>query len=281
MSGRIFKEMIQANWKDKKSVCVGLDSDSDKIPAIIRAGEDKGITRFNCEIVDATRDLVCAYKPNVAFYESLGVFGTMALKATVGYIQAVAPNVPIIGDMKRGDTGKTNSKYAKSAFEYFGFDAITVNPYHGGKSLQSFLDFKNKGIFILCRTSDEGSDEFQDRDVVVGDRQVPFYQYVAHRVATAWNKNGNCGLVVGATYPEELALVRATVGGDMPILIPGIGEQGGDLEKTVKSGKRNMIINASRSVIFTSSGPDFAQAARKETVKLQKEINRYLLLQEA
>ena len=274
---RIFKEMIRSKWNAGKQVCVGLDSDSEKIPEILRGQGARGVSHFNCKIVDATHDLVCAYKPNVAFYESLGIFGTIALKATVSYINLVAPDVPVIGDMKRGDTGNSNLGYVKAAFEYFGFDAITVNPYPGREDgLQPFLDCKNKGIFILCRTSNKGAKNFQALNVIVGDRRIPLYQYVAHLVATDWNQNENCGLVVGATYPEELAQVRAIVGDDMPILLPGIGAQGGDLEASIKAGKKNLIINASRSIIFASSVPDFAQAARRETLKLHEAINQYL-----
>ncbi|MBI2626538.1 MAG: orotidine-5'-phosphate decarboxylase [Candidatus Nealsonbacteria bacterium] len=267
--------MIQAKFNERKSVCVGLDADSDKIPEAIKKGEDLGMARFNFAIVNATSDLVCAYKPNIAFYESLGAFGIVSLKATVGYIKTVAPDVLIIGDMKRADIGNTNLGYIKAAFEYFGFDAITVHPYLGREALQPFLDQKDKGIFVLCRTSNKGAKEFQDLKVVVGDRYIPLYQYVAHRVAADWNQNNNCGLVVGATYPEELAQVRAVVGDDMPILVPAIGAQGGDLEKTIKAGKKNMIINASRSIIFASSGSDFAEAARRETLKLHEAINGY------
>lgn len=268
MPERNFHEMVGVRWTEGKSVCVGLDSDPDKIP--------QPMGHFNFAIVDATSDLVCAYKLNTAFYESLGSFGVMALKATVSYIQAVAPDVPVIGDMKRGDIGNSNVGYAKSAFEYFGFDAITINPYPGMKALQTFLDYKDKGIFVLCRTSNEGSDEFQDLNVVVGDRLIPLYQYIAHRVASDWNKNGNCCLVVGATHPDELIKVRAIIGYKMPILVPGVGRQGGDLRKIIEAGEKNMIITASRSIIFASAGSDFAQAARKEVVKLQKEIDRYM-----
>lgn len=275
MPERVFREMVQAKWDEGKSVCVGLDSDHVKIPAMIKLEEeDRGMARFNFEIVNATHDVVCAYKPNLAFYEALGTLGHIALKATVNYIRFMAPEVPIIGDMKRGDIGNTNLGYVKEAFEYFGFDAITINPYPGMEALQPFLDQKNKGIFVLCRTSDKGAGEFQDKNILVSDRQMPLYLYVAHRVAKFWNRNRNCGLIVGAAYPEELSDVRVIAGEDMPILIPGIGAQGGKLQEIIKAGEKNMIINSSRAIIFVSSGPDFAEAARKETIKLQKEIDR-------
>lgn len=273
MAERIFGEMVRLKWGKGKYVCVGLDSEPDKIPQVIRRGADKGLLEFNAAIVDATSDLVCAYKPNVAFYESLGVFGMIALMGTVAYIKSVAPDVPIIGDMKRGDTDNTNLAYAKAAFDYFGFDAITVHNYFGKEAMRPFLERKDKGIFVLCKTSNKGTDEFQDLNVVILDRQIPLYLYVAYRVANFWNNNGNCGLVVGAAYPDKLAQVRAIVGDEMPILVPGIGNQGGDLKKTIKAGKKSLIISASRSIIFKSAGSDFAQAAREETIKLQKAID--------
>ena len=277
MAQRVFREMIQAKWAERKSVCVGLDTDRAKMPEIVRVGGGRDLSRFNSEIIDATKDLVCAYKINVAFYEAMGTLGTIALHATVNFARFAAPDVPIIGDIKRGDMCSTNLEYVKAAFEYFGFDAVTIHNYLGQKAMQPFLDMKNKGIFVLCRTSNEGADEFQDVNVIISDRQVPFYQHVAHRIANFWNQNKNCGLVVGATYPEELAQVRAIVGDEMPLLIPGVGNQGGDVKKTVKAAQDRMIINASRSIIFASSGPDFAKAARKATIKLQKEIGRHLL----
>jgi len=275
MAQRVFREMIQAKWAERKSVCVGLDTDRAKMPEIVRVGGGRDLSRFNSEIIDATKDLVCAYKINVAFYEAMGTLGTIALHATVNFARFAAPDVPIIGDMKRGDIDNTNLGYVKAAFEYFGFDAVTVHNYLGREAMRPFLDMKGKGIFVLCRTSNKGGGEFQNLSVVLGDRQMPLYQYVAHRVATAWNENGNCGLVVGATCPEELAQVRAIVGDDMPILLPGIGAQGGDLEASLKAGRKNLIVNASRSIIFASSGPDFAQAARRETLKLHEAISRF------
>ncbi len=190
-------------------------------------------------------------------------------------IHTVAPDVPVILDAKDMDIGNTNTGYVRMAFEYCQADAITINPYLGMEAAQPFLDQKDKGIIVLCRTSNKGSGEFQD---LLIKSDMPLYQYVASRVAKYWNKNGNCALVVGATYPNELAQVRRIVG-DMPILIPGIGVQGGDVEATVKAGRdsrgQGMIINASRSIIFASNGPDFAEAARRETLKLHNLINQY------
>lgn len=283
---RNFMELLRAQWDSGNFVCVGLDTDFEKIPTcLIQGGDTPGsgvyntIVLFNRVIVEATKDLVCAYKPNTAFYESFGHEGLKALNRTIAYIHEVAPDVPVILDAKRADIGNTNAGYVDAAFKYLGADAITVHPYLGAEALQPFLDCEDKGIIVLCRTSNKGAGEFQDQYIsVVPGCNMPLYQYVARQVATEWNKNGNCLLVVGATYPEELAQVRKIVG-DMPILIPGIGAQGGDVEKTVLAGRdsrgQGMIINSSRGIIYASSGPDFAEAARAETLKLHKLINQY------
>ena len=276
MSERNFKQLIEARWAEGKFVCVGLDSELGKIPASVHqkaAGRiSDAVVAFNRAIVDATKDIVCAYKPNGAFYEALGTSGINALLETILYIHKVAPDVPVILDAKRADIGNTNDGYVKAAFDFLQADAITVHPYLGAEALQPFLARGDKGIIVLCRTSNPGAGEFQDLTVF---GQGPLYRVVAWRVASKLNKNGNCALVVGATYPDELHEVRGLVG-DMPILIPGIGAQGGDLEKTVRAGKnsrgRGMIINSSRGIIFASSGEDFAEAARRETLKLHEAI---------
>ncbi|MBI3589291.1 MAG: orotidine-5'-phosphate decarboxylase [Candidatus Liptonbacteria bacterium] len=270
-------ELLRAQNARGHFVCVGLDSEFAKIPECVRSGRtaDVAIAAFNRAIVERTGDLVCAYKPNVAFYEAHGGAGIEVLRHTINDIRSLAPEVPVILDAKRGDIGNTNNGYVQMAFEYLGVDAITVHSYLGREALQPFLDRVDKGIFVLCRTSNPGASEFQNLPVNGG----PLYRFVARRVASEWNKNGNCGVVVGATYPEELVKVRAIVG-DMPILIPGIGAQGGDLEKTVAAGKdsfdQGMIINSSRGIIFASNGPDFAEAARRETQKLHDAITRCL-----
>jgi len=196
------------------------------------------------------------------------------LANTIKFIHQVAPEVPVILDAKRADIGNTNKGYVQAAFEELGVDAITVHPYLGKEALQPFLNRGDKGVFVLVRTSNPGAGEFQDLQV----NGEPLYQIVARQVATEWNKNNNCGVVVGATYPEELLLIRQVVG-DMPILIPGIGAQGGDVEKTVRAGKdsrgRGMIINSSRGIIFASAESDFPLAARRETIKLKNMINQY------
>lgn len=270
-----FNQKLQALWNQNKFVCVGLDPELTRIPACVRTGTAvDSIVRFNCAIVDATRDLVLAYKPNSAFFEAHGADGMDALRVTIAHIRTVAPDVPVILDAKRADIGNTNIGYCTSVFGWFDVDAVTVHPYLGAEALQPFLQAKDKGVIVLCRTSNAGAGEFQDL-LVHGE---PLYCMVAKRVASDWNVNGNCALVVGATYPNELARVRSLVG-DMPILIPAIGAQGGDVEQTVRAGKdsRNagMIISASRSIIFASSGEDFPAAARYEVDKLTTLINEF------
>lgn len=259
--------------KNNSLLCVGLDSDLKKIPRHLKSNEFP-IFQFNKDIIDATHDLVCAYKPNSAFYEAEGTGGISQLKQTVEYLKETYPDIPIILDAKRADIGNTNEAYVKYIFDYFGADAVTLHPYLGKESLKPFLDRIEKGIFILCRTSNPGAGEFQDLEF----DGKPLYQIVAERVVKEWNYNGNCGLVVGAPYPTELEIVRR-IAKDLPILIPGIGAQGGDAEKTVKAGidinGQNAIVSSSRSIIFASNGTDFSQKARIEAEKLRNEINNY------
>ena len=272
-----FMTKLASCWQRDSFVCVGLDSDYDQLPEVIKAGRsvEDALFHFNHEIIDATHDLVCAYKPNAAFYEAQGEEGLRALLKTVRYIRETYSHVPVILDAKRADIGSTNTGYVQSAFDYLGVDAITVHPYLGQEALAPFLARKEKGIIVLVRTSNPGAGEFQD--LPVGPQQEPLYQVVARHVAQQWNSNGNCAVVVGATYPGELQHVRAIVG-DMPILIPGIGTQGGEVAATVKAGQdsrgQGMIISASRSIIFASKGSDFASAARTATEQLRAEINR-------
>ncbi len=276
MSDRNFRQLLEAKWEEGKFLCVGLDSDLEKIPEAARQrGTRETIVNFNRAIIDATHDLVCAFKPNSAFYEAHGDEGWQALRETIQYIHEKAPEVPVILDAKRADIGNTNDGYAHSAFDHLHVDALTVNPYPGREALAPFLSRADKGIIVWCRTSNEGAGEFQD--LMVGGERL--YKVVARDGAKEWNKNGNCGLVVGATYPEELREVRAIVG-DMPILIPGIGAQNGDTHKAVSAAKdsrgKGMIINASRSVIFASSGADYAKAARAKAIELHSAITKAL-----
>lgn len=295
--GRNFMEMLRKKWNEGKFVCVGLDSELSKIPeaaqiscsdpgAFLGLDAEETIFGFNAAIIEETKDLVCAYKPNSAFYETHGTSGIAALYRTIWYIHDVAPDVPVILDAKRADIGNTNNGYAQMAFNYLKADAITVHPYFGGEALQPFLDYKDKGVIVLCRTSNPGAGELQNLEVsddVVPGTYIPLYKRVARQISNYWNKNGNCALVVGATYPDELREVRCIVG-DLPILIPGVGFQQKDVplrqqvQQVVDNGKdsrgQGMIINSSRGIIFASSGSDFAEAARRETQKLHDLINQ-------
>ncbi len=225
---------------------------------------------FNCTIVEATKDLVCAYKPNFAFYEEYGDEGLAALRHTMRYIHEAAPDVPVILDRKAGDIGNTNNGTAEMAFDWLKADAITVSPYLGGEALKPFLERKDKGIFVLVRTSNPGAGELQD--IVIDESiSLSLYQYVATRVAKEWNRYGNCAVVAGATHPTELSRIRQIIG-NLPILAPGIGAQGGDLEATMKAGMdsrgKGLIINSSRDVIF-------ADDPREKALQLHNLMNQY------
>lgn len=275
MKDRNFRQLLEAKWSSGNFVCVGLDSDYKEIPDSARRAQlVNTVFTFNSALVDATKDVVCAYKPNIAFYEAYGIDGWLALYETLRYIHTSAPDVPVILAANRADTAYANAGYVQGVFESLQVDAITVHPYLGADALQPFLARADKGIFVLCRTSDPGAREFQDLSV----NGEPLYCFVARRVARYWNRNGNCAVVVSATYPDELREVRGIVG-DMPILITEIGAQGGDVERTVSAGKdsrgQGMIINSSRDIIFASKGADFAEAARRETLKLRDMINQF------
>ena len=246
-------------------LCVGLDPD----PASMAVPD---VADFNRAIVDATADLVCAYKPNLAFYEALGSAGIVALERTVAHIRERAPDVIVIADAKRGDMASSSARYARALFETWRFDAATVNGYQGGEALEPFLSYEDKGVFVLCKTSNPGASEFQDIVLASGRR---LFEEVACRAAE-WNTRGNVGLVVGATYPDDLATVRGICPA-MPVLLPGIGAQGGDLEASVKAGVdsdgRGLVVSSSRGVIYASREPaDFATAARSAAVELRSRI---------
>jgi len=265
-------KISEISTENNSLLCIGLDSDINKIPFHIK-GTDNPQYNFNKAIIEATYDLVCAYKPNSAFYEAQGEEGIRQLKQTVYFVKENYPKIPVILDAKRADIGNTNEGYVKFAFDHLGADAITLHPYLGKDALKPFLERRDKGLFILCRTSNSGAGEFQDLEI----DGKPLYQVIAAKVAKDWNYNGNCGLVVGATYPKELDIVRHIVG-NIPILIPGIGAQGGDLEKTVQAGVDktglNALINSSRGIIFASTGVNFAEKAREEALKLKNLINK-------
>jgi len=250
-------KLDSAARRNKSRLCVGLDIDLSQLPKKYLDSEDP-IFNFNQHLVEKTSDLVCAFKPNIAFYESYGIYGLQALIRTIEFINEES-QVPVILDAKRGDVGHTALAYAKAIFEIYKADATTVNPYLGHDSLEPFLNYRDRGIFVLCLTSNAGFRDFQ-----TAGKAEPLYLSVARHVKE-WNHFGNCGLVVGATSAEELKDIRKIVG-DMPILIPGVGAQGGDLKNSVKYGGKRAIINASRSIIY-------ADNPRAEAEKLRAEIN--------
>jgi orotidine-5'-phosphate decarboxylase len=265
-----FVTRLRAAWDEKNSLaCVGLDPQIERLPAHI-AARASPIFQFNKAIIDATADLVCAYKPQFAHYAACEAEDQ--LERTIEYIHRAYPDIPVILDAKRGDVGSTAERYAIEAFERYGADAVTVNPYLGGDSLEPFLRYADRGVVILCRTSNPGARDLQDLDV--GGRKL--YAAVADLAATRWNSRGNCLLVVGATYPQELAEVRA-IAGDMPFLLPGVGAQGADVRAAVAAGQsadgRGLIVSSSRSIIHASSGADFAAAARAATLLLRDQVN--------
>lgn len=269
-----FQEKLDAIVKKNTSlVCVGLDPDLDKLPDHIKE-KDNPLFSFNKEIIDATADLVCAFKPNSAFYEAIGEEGIRELRMTCDYLKMTHPDVPIILDAKRADIGHTNDGYVQYAFDYLQVDAITVQPYLGSEAIAPFLKRTDKGIIVLCRTSNPGAGELQDLEI----KGKKLYEIIAEKVVNDWNKNNNCLLVIGATYPKELKEIRNIVG-DMTFLVPGVGAQGGEVADIVTHGlnskKAGMIISSSRGVIYAGNGVDFAQKSREACEKLKVEINTY------
>jgi orotidine-5'-phosphate decarboxylase len=269
-----FIDKLTAAWARNDSLlCVGLDPDVARFPAHLRDRPD-GIVEFCKAIIDATADLACAFKPQIAYFAALGAEDQ--LEAICRYLGERYPHIPLILDAKRGDIGATAHQYAREAFDRYGADAVTVNPYMGFDSVEPYLEWQDRGVIVLCRTSNAGGSDLQFLDV--GGQ--PLYQHVARLVAEKWNKNGQCALVVGATFPDELAQVRSLVG-DMPLLVPGIGAQGGDIEATVKSGRTangtGMMINSSRAILYAQpqGGEDFAAAARRVALETRDAINRY------
>lgn len=267
-----FIEKLKARWKSNNSlVCIGLDPDLNKIPDHIREMEQP-IYEFNRVIIDSTHDLVCAYKPQIAYYSAFGA--EHELELTIKYINKKYPDIPVILDAKRGDIGATAKMYAMEAFDRYGADAVTVNPYMGGDTLKPFLDREEKGVVILCRTSNQGAGDLQD----IESNNEKIYRIIARRAASDWNYNKNIMLVVGATYPEELGEIRA-ITGEIPFLVPGIGAQGGDVEKAVTNGRTpdgtGMAVNSSRGIIYADSSRNFYDAVRKAARDLRDEINIY------
>lgn len=260
-----FNDLIAQRIEHTRSpVCVGLDPYPELFPDFLQHHDDN-IFAFCCAIVDATHDLVCAYKPQFAHFAALGE--TESLRRVIEYIKDKYPDIPVILDAKRGDIGSTATMYAKEAFEIYGADAVTVNPYMGSDTVLPFAEYQDKGVILLCRTSNPGAAQLQN--LSVGDHLL--YEEVARIAATEWNSNNNLMLVVGATAPEEMAAIRA-IAGEMPFLVPGIGAQGGDLAAVINAGRNSglngVIINSSRAVLYASSDNNFSVAARAETLKL-------------
>lgn len=255
-------DTLRTAWQRSGSMlCVGLDPDPARMPAPLgRMAPAMATERFCRAIVDATADLVCAFKPQIAYFASQGA--ERELEQLCEHIRSSYPDVLLILDAKRGDIGPTAEHYAREAFERYGAHAVTVNPYLGTDSVEPFLAHDGHGVFVLCRTSNPASGDFQ---ALEADGE-PLFVHVARRVADDWARRGECGLVVGATYPDELRRVREVVG-DLPLLVPGVGAQGGDVDETVRAGTdstgHGMVINSSRAVLYASAGFDFAEAARE------------------
>ena len=267
-----FMSSLATAWRDRNSLlCVGLDPDPKKFPAHL-AGRPDAILDFCRAIVDATADLVCCFKPQIAYFAAQRAEDQ--LEALIAHIHERHPNTPVILDAKRGDIGSTAEQYAVEAFERFQADAITVNPYMGRDSVEPYLAYDDKGVILLCRTSNAGGSDLQFLDV--GGEKL--YERVARLVAGEWNASGNCALVVGATFPGEIARVRELTG-EMPLLVPGIGAQGGDIEATLKAGQTasggGLMINSSRAILYAGKGEDFAAKAREAAIATRDAINAH------
>jgi orotidine-5'-phosphate decarboxylase len=266
-----FINKLSAAWTANDSLlCVGLDPDMAKLPARFQ-NDPQGIYHFCREIIEATAELACSFKPQIAYFAALSAEDQ--LEKICAYARENYPHIPVILDAKRGDIGATARQYAREAYDRYGADAVTVSPYMGYDSVEPYMEWSDRGIIVLCRTSNAGGSDLQFLNV----DGKPLYQHVARLVAEKWNANGQCALVVGATFPEELAQVRAIVG-DMPLLVPGIGAQGGDIEAVMHAGRTReglgLMINSSRGIIYAGSGEDFAAAARAAASELRGTINR-------
>jgi orotidine-5'-phosphate decarboxylase len=266
-----FVQKYQTRVKSHNTMlCVGLDPDITKLPASI-VGQGGAIYSFCREIVDATADLVCAYKPQIAYFASARAEDQ--LEQLIDYIHQNYPDIPVILDAKRGDIGSTANHYAAEAFERYQADAVTVNPYMGFDSIEPYLAYQDRGVFILCRTSNPGGSDLQFLELNNGQAPQKLFEKVAQLAADKWNTTGQIGLVVGATFPAEIEKVRQIVGDTMPLLIPGIGAQGGDTVATVKAGHgTNLLINSSRAILYASRDQDFAKAARQVAIQTRDAI---------
>jgi orotidine-5'-phosphate decarboxylase len=271
-----FTTTLQAAWtKNDSLLCVGLDPDPAKYPTALK-GRDDAAFEFCRAILDATAGLVCAFKPQIAYFAAQRAEDQ--LEALIRHIHDKHPGIPVILDAKRGDIGSTAEQYAREAFERYDADALTVNPYMGFDSVAPYLAHKGRGVIILCRTSNPGGSDLQFLETGGEGGKRRLYQHVAELVATKWNASGQCALVVGATFPAELAEVRR-IAGDMPLLVPGIGAQGGDIAATVSAGRTaagtGLMINSSRAILYASSGEDFADAARRAAQETRDAINQF------
>ena len=272
-----FIDMLRAAERQNASLlCVGLDPEPARFPAALR-GDASRIYDFCAAIVDATADLAIAFKPQIAYFAAHRA--EEQLERLMAHMRSVAPNVPVILDAKRGDIGSTAEQYAKEAFERYGADAVTLSPFMGFDSIQPYLKYHGKGAFLLCRTSNPGGDDLQNQRLASVAGEPLLYEHIARLAQGPWNLNGQLGLVVGATYPAEIERVRA-VAPTLPLLIPGVGAQGGDAVATVKAGWRAVngetvapiIVSSSRAILYASSGEDFAQAARREAIKTRDSL---------
>jgi orotidine-5'-phosphate decarboxylase len=267
-----FINRLRDRWQQADTLlCVGLDPEPAKFPRTL-AGDPDAVFRFCRDIADATAEFTCAFKPQVAHFAAQGAEDALARLIT--HLRRAHPDVPVILDAKRGDVASTATFYAAEAFDRYWADAVTVNPYLGAEAARPFLDRRDKGVVVLCRTSNLGAGELQDLEV----KGRPLYQHVAELVATTWNDHGNCALVVGATWPSQLAEVRAIVGDGMPLLVPGVGAQGGDVAAAVQHGRSRdgtgLLVSASRSILYASAGDDYAAAAARAAGELRTAINR-------
>ncbi|GAB3361344.1 MULTISPECIES: orotidine-5'-phosphate decarboxylase [Giesbergeria] len=262
-----FLDMLHAAATQNNSMlCVGLDPEPSRFPAAMQ-GDPRKIYDFCAAIVDATADLVCAFKPQIAYFAAHGAEDQ--LERLMQHMRSHAPQVPIILDAKRGDIGSTAEQYAKEAFERYGADAVTLSPFMGLDSIEPYLRYPGKGAFLLCRTSNPGGDDFQNQRLASIAGEPLLYEHIARLAQGSWNHNGQLGLVVGATYPAEIERVRA-LAPTVPLLIPGVGAQGGDALATVRAGWRPngpIVVNSSRAILYASNGADFADAARREARK--------------
>ena len=271
-----FIESLSAAWATNNSLlCVGLDPDPAKFPAHLK-GKPDAIFEFCKSIADATADLACCFKPQIAYFAANRAEDQ--LQDLIAHIHANHPGVPVILDAKRGDIGSTAEQYAVEIFERYKADAITVNPYMGKDSVDPYLAYADKGVILLCRTSNPGGSDLQFLDVGTVGKPKKLYEHVAELVATNWNTTGQCALVVGATFPGEIARVREIVG-DLPLLVPGIGAQGGDVEATLNAGRTTagtgLMINSSRAILYAGKDENYAAAARRAAEETRDLINRY------